>query len=955
MSDKRIPVSGRVRPLMRPSPTVKAVMSKLTPDIHKGRVGQTYGTGDVAPSYATIHSISRSMGDAHRDAENMRAAMPDIDLAEAIVVSAILSPNDFRDATITWKAENLPNLPPALITQLLDIVQNFFDTELPISKMLPDAIAQALFRKGSYPMLVIPESAIDDIINGRDGISMEHLVSRSILTKDKTTVPNIGLLGNGTLASPATTTTRAFSFEQFSMSTPASEINPMVDKFLSVTDNLSVLKLPHLANRMRASAVASKMGSLGMESLHRARKTGLTAKEGMEINEMALKLYRNRNLGYKEVVRIRTTDKNSRMPIGHPLLQILPPEAYIPVHTPGNPKDHIGGFMIIDEMGYPVSLDSSSQYYQEMVNRNSYSRDQVSNILGRSNLMINGGPCNNQMVLSELRAAHINYVEMDLNERLRNSIYGEQVEIARPEVAYSIMLARSFAQQRTMLVWIPAELMTYLAFDYNEMGIGQSILDRNRLSGMIRASIKFANTAAAMKNSTNKRELTFRIDPDDPTPDETFEKQMAEYVRVNSASVPFSSSHPLDVIDQLTMANTSIKIEGAEDIMPDIGVTVDDSAGNRIMVDTDFMEKTDKDFFMGLGVSQAMMDSTADIEFAVQSINDNVLFSKRNVMRQEIVEGHMANFAKTYTLNSGELLMRMIKAIREFAIEDKKQGVEYTRATGSRLKGQESELEINKLARAKIAPKLDASGREVDPDAPDVEPSAPIHQVLTQNEVADPLPTDEMDVIEAFLSNLTMMLPKPDNTKLEDQMAMVDQQEQAVDKFIDIYMTDDMLTSILGEEADQNKDAIKSAFKSMYLRQFIAENNILPALQKMLDPSPEEAENNVHVIEEYSKYISGMSETVKNLFSALKARHSDAEVTDSIGSTDIASDTTDDGGMGGDFGDLDGGDAFSDDLEPEPDDEVEPEPEPEEEEGNEEPETKEEEETPPTPQEPQLD
>lgn len=918
----------RLRQPFSKKPIVRAVQSKMVHDTQMARHGRRNGTGDVVPNYSTLHSISTRTSDAIQDAENMRAVMPDIELAESIVVSSILSPNDFRDATITWKAEDLDTLPPGLINQMVDYVDNFTTDTLPLKEMMPSGIAQALFVKGSTPYLIIPESTVDDIINGRDAVSMESMAQRGILSADKKSIAPLGILGHGIdKSSEAQVTIRdtAASLEHFftDRSSAAASINPEIMRNVTITDNLDVLKFPMVVERHRRESTAGKLyrgqGRTSTEALSLAKRTGLGVQAKIEINQIMNNLYNKKIRQQKEIVRVTPMSKATRAPIGHPLTMTLPPESLIPVHTPGNPKDHIGYLLLLDAMGYPLSNAISSKYYQDMVQRNNYNRDQVSQILGRANLTLNGSTCNDQMVLQELQAVTQNYVELDILERFRNGILGDDVEIERPETAYTIMLARSFANMRTQILWVPAELVTYLAFDYNEMGIGRSILEKNRVIGMMRSALTFANSMAAMKNSANHRTLTFRIDPDDLTPEETFEKMYMEYTRVNSASVPFASAHPLDVIDQISMANTSIVIEGAEDLLPDIGVSMQDASGTRTMVDTEHLERVDKQWYMGVGVTQAMMDSTADIQFAVAAVNDNILFAKRTAMRQEVAEFHYTDFVVTYMSNSGKILSDLITMIRQYK-ESSKDGVEYERAAGSRLKGQKPELEINVKVKEKLFPDLSAPEMSLDPTEADKGSVIPAtepeeaeveaeddkvdpYSVVSQNEEFGELPADEMDIIEMFFSKLRMYLPKPDNTKLEEQMAMLEKEEQAVDKFLEIYMTDDLLTPVLGADADADKAGIRAYYKSMHLRKFIAENNILPNLQKLLDPTPDEAENVVHAIEEQGKYLAGMSETIKNIHKAIKARYDsgDGSTMASTGD-DLGGDTggTDDGG--GEFG-----------------------------------------------------
>lgn len=926
-----IKTGNRHRSSFMNRPIAKAMASKLIYDRSSGRYAARTRNGDVVPNLSTLHSISKRVSDSSRDADNMRAVMPDIELAEEILISTIISPNDFREVNITYAAEDLPDIPPQLVSKFIEIVSDFFDNELPLKALLPEAIRQALLRKGAYPLLVIPESSLDDIINGRRISNEQYIsdlkkVSLEMFSDDKQTMRPLGLLGDNNSASGASV--GRWSFENFGSQAAAGKFST-IDNHTHVTDNYQMLKMPILAEKHREQHIRAKLfGSrASMEALSNARMTGLDGKSAGDINELMSNLYRRSTNTYSEVVRINTVDKSTRMPIGHPLSMYFPPEALIVVHTPGNPKDHIGYYGMVDMEGYPISINTSSSYYNDMVNSSSFNRDQVSSVLGKTAMGAKGVDCNNQMTLAELRAAHINYTELDLLERLQNGIYGKHVEITRPETVYSIMLARSLASMQTTMLWIPAELMTYIAFDYDEMGIGQSVLSKNRVIGMVRAALLFSNSLGAMKNSTNHREVTFHVDPDDEAPEETLEAMMTDYAKVNSASTPFTSAHPLDINDQLLRSNTSFKVEGNNELLPDVNVSVNDQAGSRVIADSEHSDRVDSMFFMGMGVTKSIMDATADVEFAVAAVNENILLSKRSKLRQEVLLTHVNKYVRTYIANDGKLLSDMILAIREYVATNKNDGVEYERAASSRLRDSKPELKVNTEVKERIKDPLDEPEMTLDtPEedgstdemaAPPVDDKDVIepYDIVSTNQTYDLDGMDEMAVIDLFLSSLEVRLPSANNTKLEDQMSILESEEAAADKIIEVFLSDAILAEILGPDADSAKDAIRQSYKLMYLRQVISENNIMPNLVKLLDPSDSEAETNMNNLEEYTKYVSGISETVKNLFRSIKARVATSDELDSGSS--FSSDSSSSGGsdesgsddFGGDFDmpDMSGG------------------------------------------------
>ena len=940
-----IKTGNRHRSAFVDRPIVKALTGKLVHETSRGRYVNRNRQGDVVPSLSSLHSISRRISDASRDADNMRAVMPDIELAEEILISTIISPNDFKEVVVTYKAEDLPEIPPQLVNKFITIVSDFFENELPLKALLPEAIRQALLRKGSYPLLVIPESSLDDIINGRTS-SMEAYknslsrVSLEMFTDDRNSMRPLGILGDSGKA----TGKGRWSFENLDGSGRLSKFTPASDT-VHVTDNYQILKMPMLAEKHRQQQLSSKLfgGRASMEALSSAKHTGLDGKEAKDINAMMASLYKRNSHIQTDVVRIKTVDKATRMPIGHPLSMHFPPEALIVVHSPGNPKDHLGYYGMIDMEGYPVSINTSSNYYTDMINRSSFNSDQVSNVIGKANVGTNGTGGVNEMTLAELRSAYINYTELNFLERLNNGIYGKHVEMTRPELVYNIMLARSLASMQTTMLWIPAELMTYVAFDYDEFGIGQSVLTKNRVIGMVRAALLFSNSIGAMKNSTNHREVTFTIDEDDETPEESYEAMMTDYLKVNAINAPFTSAHPLDINDQMVMANTSFKVEGGNERLPNVNVSIDDKPGQRVLADSDHTDKVDSMFFMGMGVTKSIMDATADVEFAVAAVNENILLSKRSKLRQEVLLTHMTKFARTYVANSGKLLSDLILAVREYVASNKDDGVQYERGASSRLRDSKPELTVNSEVKDKLADPLDKPEMSLDEepatDAVPAEGEVPAtpetetpegedvtvqpYDVVSTNETYDLDGMDEMGIVDLFLTKLEIGLPEANNTKLEDQMALLEAEETAADKIIEIFLSDAILAEILGPDAETAKDAIRESYKLMYLKQVISENNIMPNLIRLLDPTEDEAETNINNLEEHAKYVAGISETVKNLFKSIKARFAEGDELDSGGSSMPTSDPEGGSSGGGEFGgdfdmpDISGGAEAGADEEPE--------------------------------------
>ena len=73
--------------------------------------------------------------------------------------------------------------------------------------------------------------------------------------------------------------------------------------------------------------------------------------------------------------------------------------------------------------------------------------------------------------MKQMVSTYQDVVEADLLARLRNGIYSSSAKIASNQEIFRIMLSRSLAGDMTQVLWVPKELLTYVAFEYDEDGV----------------------------------------------------------------------------------------------------------------------------------------------------------------------------------------------------------------------------------------------------------------------------------------------------------------------------------------------------------------------------------------------------------------------------------------------------------------------------------------------------
>lgn len=901
-------------PKFRQTTQTTALISKLMADPNEGRYTRTQGTDGVSPATHSLGALSSTITSSINDSENILATLPDTELTMLVVVSSIMSPNDMRNGELTWSYD-FNKISPELGGKLLDYLKKYFEDDYLIKKKLPKAIENALFKTGSYPMVVIPESSVDDMINGKTAISTESI--KAILD-DKFITKSKGILGPGISKDGnkmASSGIESMLKNNFGVHTGTSEF----DEFVHVTDNLDALKIPLIFEQKRKIALRSKLAGAGLESLY-------------DTGNLEISLNRNRALTNKEMMRVMPSSKASRAPIGHPMVIISPSDAMIPATSPSSPEDHLGYYMLLDELGYPLSNATDSNYYQQLQNKASEKPDDATSaMLKRSRFLQEGSYRSTQddRTLDALSQAYAKMLEMDLLERLRNGIYGEAVELQRPEEIYRIMFARLCAGQRTQILYIPAELVTYFAYDYNNLGIGVGLLEKSKFLASIRSMLTYANVMGQMSNSVPRRNITITLDEDDLEPEKTVNLVLGEYQRVNNGSLPFDGGRPLDVINGIRNANTSVNVVG-NPMFPETNIAVDDVSLNRQSIDMSLDEDMAKRHGMALGVTPDLIDSTATIEFAVQQLNSNLLFTKRIAMQQEVTSGHIKDHIHKYTINSGTLMAGMIRIIREF-----REGEETITATSAALSDTKDLL-------AGLDELPDTSAPDVvDPNAPPGTVPAP---AAAPAPVADEPPAsddpyslldvkldfnakreeeqldstsdvdkamDELGIIDGFLETVSITLPPPDSTKIANQMDAYNQFSQAVEATLPAYVSEELLAYKYGDAGRESAPLVITMIKGFFLRQYLSQNNIMPELKALVASDGDDVKM-LNMLEASEIHLDSMASTVGSLLDAIMKRYvvpEDDNLDSGYGGSDLGGDDFGDDATGGG-----GGDDFGDEL-----------------------------------------
>lgn len=805
------------------------------------------------------------------DARNAMQLLPDIELAMNLLVTSILSPKDMNTIEITYSLRNKV-IRSETAKRMIDVLRTHFETHHNLKEMLTPALEDMLVKTGSYPLLVLAENTVDQIINGQQAVTMESL--KGELDQSGAGFRPVGFLGNP--VEPSKNENKD-SLGLESLANVGQPLHYSAESVfvpnLLISDNSNILKLSSIRERMRSDAV---------NRLLRRSKLRTTMETHTSADELVESLYRSRTYIAERQINVPSTGSTGRPTIGHPLVLKLPSESVIPVHEPSNPTKHLGYFIMIDPAGNPIFKATEADYYQEMTANYSVNQSMVSSVLREAKRVQLGLNIDvNNSDVNQLERIYGDLVEYELNSRLKRGIYGSGATAARPEEVYRIMLARALAGKMTQLLYVPEDMLIYMAFDYNQYGVGVSLLQKSIILAGQRANLSVASVMAELKNAVSRTKLLITLDEEDDDPSGTVEHIITEHAKLRQGSYPMSIYAPNDIINFLQNAAVDIEVNGNTGY-PSTKVDVSDYNSNKVVPNMDLQKDLRDRQSWAFGIPPELIDTARGADFATSIVTNNLMLIKNVMRRQQQFTPLLEEFVRVYVLSDGILLDQLREILRESDRDPSTDGIVSTVNT----------------ARDQIG---GSQGDNID------------------RQIVD------------FLTDLKIDLPKPEGAKTDNLSQAYDKQKEFLTKALDEYLSDGAISYELSGEIGAQGDALKNALSAMFMRRWLRDNGVLPELDELVQLGENDSPG-LDLMAEIEAHTSPMKVNLRDfIVKYLRRKAADDAVLQTVetqlgtevggsagGSTETSSDDTgdgggggsDDGGFGADFGDFDtsGGD-----------------------------------------------
>ena len=774
--------------------------------------------------------IDRSI-DRINDNEGILELLPDINLIREILVASILNPKDLNEIKLNFKSDE-PSIPP----EFIETIRTHFTTEYDLESELSDILGEALVDKGASILLPIPASTLYNTMMA-SGHTVESIYGSVIPNMLFT---NIGVVSigskeyGGELPALENFTKIAYGPD---VARNGSEQGIKFEPMVTITDNpLHLLKAGlHKANS-KIHLKKYLRDNIGLESLS-LRNDSTTHN----------KLYYKKIYDFVESITINKQSPEEAGKNMNPIIFKLPVESVIPVYVPGEPSNHVGYYIILDELGNPVKASRNSNFFKELNSKLESTVKNSGNTYIKTTLLGNNDMININLdneFTQPIIDAYINQLEKELVAAVKNGVHGENVEVSRPEALFRIMFSRQLQKTRTKALYIPVELMTYLAFNYNEIGMGVSLIEKTKLYSSLRAIMMFAEIMAGIKNSVPGRVLNITLDAEDPDPQATVETILNEFTAIQSVGLPLGKLNPSDIVEGIQRANIQVKIDGGE-IFPNTAIEIEDKHREMTKPDSDLSEMLKKHHYSGFGVTPQLVDQGLDGEFATAIRASNLLQAKRDMVHQNTFTYWLTDHVHKYIFCGGPLY-HSLKELWNDIIEEQK-------LAAKEMREQKVKAAIEKAQAISETDKLeedtDKSGTSPDAgevgldkgkvDTTNVEAKLDTLKIeASEEEVEEELEPEEEYIpltFEEVIESIYCELPKPDTAVIINQSTAFKDYSDFIDAVIPVYISEDMVRNMLkGEYTNDVLASTQISIATMLKRQYLRRQNILPEIDEVL-------------------------------------------------------------------------------------------------------------------------
>jgi hypothetical protein len=609
---------------------------RLIKSVHSPSKHNTIDTDSII---AYLAPIQEKIEERKFDADQIRELMPEIEQAEAIMIPSILSPNDLQEGSLSFTLEGV-DINEASTNKILELFYNHFNDLYNINNKASEWLKSPLYGAGSTPIMIVPPSSIKALVEKENVVSVEQLILKidsvwenKIYTKGR----QVSGVESLSLDSELTIELKKY-IKDVSGDNKNKRNRQDNDTKISQLDEAHVGTIERFfIDSMKDNKILSFHEDptvVGLCSLKRSvqqKKIDATLKS-------TFKTFASINYKKENVLELPIVEDISEN-LGNPALLELPPEAVIPIHIPGNPKEHLGYFILLDEFGNPVKASMTKK-------ENDYG-----DLLSSSHSTMMGGKSDFRSIMNMYSNVHgqvvskiyENLLDKYLIKQIEN-VGLDNVDISKNDAVVSCMMRRLFENKSTRVLFVPKELLTYICFAYNDDGTGKSKLDGIKFIMSLRITLMMSRIMAAMEDAINKHKITINFDEKVANPLALMTKIRNKFIESKKLNLSYHPSTIMKSLADKSIMMVPKNIPGLSEF------EVDNENGSTTSTrpDSELSDELANMTNLGLGVPPSALNHLSEDEYAKSVATTNLFFSNTIRKYQETYCSFLKNIISTY-------------------------------------------------------------------------------------------------------------------------------------------------------------------------------------------------------------------------------------------------------------------------------------------------------------------
>lgn len=665
-------------------PVSTAVVSKLITTRDEVE-SQNRSSDKLKDSIPEIVRISDNIFNKIKQNGDLLQLFPDIELCTKIVISSVLCPNDMATTSLSVHQPVDLNITDSIKEKINTIIEDYINENYKIESKLYDIIKESLFEKGACVYAVIPEASLDDMVNKRSESesTLSNLYSKNNLS-------NEGLGKNDLITSryiPKGFSDKVIKlieetgnklFSNMAKKIPENDKSTLYVSSESIMfgnkTNKQIINIPLPVITDDYTIIKSRDKSI--ENYFISRENSMREEKNTENKKYIGSNYENEETDdiseiFKildevpddndALVVIKDSKSASRRSVGKPLLIKLPTESVVPIHAPGEEDKHIGYFVVLDEYGVPIDISKDNNNtninpYQVINGSTSYVEQETDYLNNRTNNILKGTNIPDQQFEDNDKIYGYLVKEM-IKDKILNSGFANLADVNEDINLYQMMFHRALRNMKTQIVFLPATLVQYFAFDYRNNGTGKSELEKMSLLFSIRGTLFISTILAELKNSISTTNIDLELDSLDKYPQETLDKLVQTFINNREPSCGFGLNNINDIYSWIVEHQYKVNVNA--DGLPAMKVSADDTSRSVQTPDSDFLDKLAEMQYLQLGVTPEMVNRGQDVEFATTIVNNHLLLGKESRAKQLKVNSMVTRFYSIILKNDFTLRRRI--------------------------------------------------------------------------------------------------------------------------------------------------------------------------------------------------------------------------------------------------------------------------------------------------------